>query len=151
MKKLLVLFFLLVSLFCLNTFQAQSLFSVFASDAGTFFLTTNSPLSTSVKGVKNGGGYVYSFNKSTLNSAGLNLKNITSQSVVLNNKSFNYIQQKLNLKIVSKSNTNNVMEILGYSNKLKNFVYVNGNKVNIQIALNKTNAIVGYPLILQGF
>lgn len=151
MKKLLVLFFLLLSLFCVNMFQDQTLFSVFASDSETFFVTTNSPLGVDVQGTKNGNGYVYCFNNSTLNLSSLNLKNITSQSVVLNNKSVNYIQQKLNLKIVSKFNSCNGLEILGYSNKLKNFVYVDGKKVNIQIASNKTNIVVGYPLILQGF
>ena len=41
--------------------------------------------------------------------------------------------------------------VYGYTNSYHDFRYVNGKKINIQIAFTDTEVVVGFPLILTGF
>lgn len=132
-------------------FQTETLFDVFFNDANQFYITTNTNSLPEIAGVKNGTGYVYNLSNLNINSAQKILKNTTSQSVVLTNLTVNQIKQKLHLKVVETNSVSGVVELVGYSNKLSNFIYVNGKKVNVQIACKPDCIVVGYPLILQGF
>ncbi len=150
MKNLLVLFFIVFSVFCLNCNSQPNLFDVFKCDAEDFYITQTD--SFSIK--NNNNSYqncLVKLNKSNHLSLENLTKNVSSQCVVINNKSLNYAIKKLNLKVLKKSSVAGLIEVVGYTKKLPESVMVKGEKINIQIAVKNNKLIIGYPLILQGF
>lgn len=67
------------------------------------------------------------------------------------NFDFKKLLKKLNAKIVKTEITQNIYIIYAYSNKFLNFVFVEGKKVNLQIANNNNFVTVGTPLVLGSF
>jgi len=56
-----------------------------------------------------------------------------------------------NVEIINKFCINDRAVVEGYSNKLKNFVVINGRKINIQFSIFDDIMLVGYPLIKKSF
>ena len=150
MKRLLVLFFLLMLLFVLNANSRLTLFDVFADDAQDFYITNSFGGGNDNLNINNC-SYVTSISKFDAESNKYESKNISSQSVLIYNKTEEFITKKLKLKMVKQSDLNGMKELLGYTTKFKNYVIVDGEKVNVQISVNNNKIIVGHPLILQGF
>lgn len=150
MKRLLVLFFLLILLFVLNANSRLTLFDVFADDAQGFYITNSIGGGNDNLNI-NSYSYVASISKFDAESNKYESKNISSQSVLIYNKTEEFITKKLKLKLVKQSDLNGTKELLGYTTKFKNYVIVDGEKVNVQISVNNNKIIVGHPLILQGF
>ena len=138
MKRLLVLFFLFMLLFVLNVNSGLTLFDVFADDAQSFYIISGLGVGGNSLNF-NGNNYV-----STINKTDVKTKNYADK-----NKDF--VIRKLNLNLVQESSCGSVKEVLGYTHKFKNYVLVNGCKVNVQISESDVGIMVGYPLILQGF
>ena len=61
------------------------------------------------------------------------------------------ILKKLNAKIITTENFENLKIIYAYSYKLQKFIFVDGKKVNVQICLNENKITVGTPLILGSY
>lgn len=68
-----------------------------------------------------------------------------------NNSNIENIKKALNLEIYSKNNISDRIVYECYSNKLNNFVVIDGKKVNIQISITDNKIIIGYPLISTSF
>lgn len=51
----------------------------------------------------------------------------------------------------SYQNIGKTRVVTGYTNRFADFCFVNGKKVNIQLAVTEGAVIVGYPMILTGF
>lgn len=70
-------------------------------------------------------------------------------------QSYKNILKNLNAKIVSvqniKINEENKTIIYAFSNNFHKFMIVNGQKVNVQIAVGNEKAVVGLPLLLGSY
>lgn len=150
MKRLLVLFFLFMLLFVLNVNSDLTLFDVFADDAQSFYIISGLGVDDNSLNFS-GNNYVSMINKSDVKTKNYAAKNISGQSVFMGDKNKDFVIKKLNLNLVQESSCGSVKEVLGYTHKFKNYVLVNGQKVNVQISESDVGIIVGYPLILQGF
>lgn len=107
------------------------------------------------------------FLKEDLSSySGLSFKDYTQQSYFNNDATLLYGQTiSANIKDFDLQNFLSSMQakikdeqtlcdrcvIYAYSSNLSKFVYVNGQKVNLQISLDNDRAYVGYPLIIGSF
>lgn len=73
------------------------------------------------------------------------------QTLELDASSLNKLTSFLNLEVVNKNEISDRVVIEGYSNKLKDYVVINGRKVNIQLSIFDNKIIMGYPLINGSF
>ena len=73
------------------------------------------------------------------------------QTLELDASSLNKLTSFLNLEVVNKNEISDRVIIEGYSNKLKDYVVINGRKVNIQLSIFDNKIIMGYPLINGSF
>ena len=61
------------------------------------------------------------------------------------------IEKKLDLQVVSIEEFEGLKVILGYTPCYKDCVYVDGKKVNVQLAVYDDKMIAGFPMILTGY
>ena len=73
------------------------------------------------------------------------------QRLELDASSLNKLTSFLNLEVVNKNEISDRVIIEGYSNKLKDYVFIDGRKVNIQLSIFDNKIIMGYPLINGSF
>lgn len=64
---------------------------------------------------------------------------------------FEALINKLNLKKTIYQNSSDAKTVYGYSRKLRGYVYVDGEKVNIQIVLKDGQVIAGTPVIFGSY
>lgn len=83
----------------------------------------------------------------------LDLEDYYNKDLKLNKQqlSLTQIEEQLGLKIVSNIELENRKVITAFTQKLRNFIYLNGEKINIQISLSENEIKIGYPLILGSF
>lgn len=153
MKKLIVFLLMLIFVLGLTMFQSESLHELFLFDSNTFYIYSNSQNNNIGSGeiVKNGDGEIVKFDRLELIENYHKLNLIAGESLVIKNLTLNQIMRKLNLEVLSVENFNEIFVINGYSNKLKNYLNVDGKKQNVQIKYCLNYALIGYPLIMQGF
>ena len=74
------------------------------------------------------------------------------ESIKLNNYEPNAVLQTLKAKVVKcETLPNGANVIYAYTNKIKEEIDLNGNKVNLQLACYDNYCIVGWPLILGSY
>lgn len=73
------------------------------------------------------------------------------QVLELDANSLNKLSNFLNLEIVNENEISDRLIIEGYSNKLKDYIVINGRKVNVQLSISDDKIIMGYPLINGSF
>lgn len=73
------------------------------------------------------------------------------QVLELDANSLNKLSNFLNLEIVNENEISDRLIIEGYSNKLKDYIVINGRKVNVQLSISGDKIIMGYPLINGSF
>ena len=61
------------------------------------------------------------------------------------------IKNKLNLQIVSEEKYEDINIIMGYTTWYKDCIYIDGKKVNVQLAVYDDKLIAGFPMILTGY
>ena len=82
----------------------------------------------------------------------LDSNNVHSRLITyLKNQDLKALQEKLKYKHISQTTLENLTVYCGYSPYGQDSVYVDGQKANIQIAVEKDLIIVGFPLILTGY
>lgn len=95
------------------------------------------------------------FNYCSLNVAKDNMqmlkKDMSAVQFYLKNQDLKALQEKLKYKHISQTTLENLTVYCGYSPYGQDGVYVDGQKANIQIAVEKDLIIVGFPLILTGY
>lgn len=151
MKNLLVFILIFICLFCLNLNSSNTLYELFSGSADVSCLITDNEISSANSSVKSGNSYINYLTKGNDFLLKNSQSKVYGETVIFNNENLQFVIKKLQLNIVSFVKQNNVIELLGYTNKLNNFVLVNNNLVNIQIVVLNNKMVVGYPLILQGF
>ncbi|MBR1925820.1 MAG: YwmB family TATA-box binding protein [Clostridia bacterium] len=153
MKKFILLATFLICLVVLNSPYSLSYFSKSYDGTHTFYCP-EIVFNADAQIAKNGNGYLISvctqnagaFEK-TLNN------NYQGESFCFLGDENNLLEvlKKLNAKIVKKEVFDNLLVVYGFSPKLKNYILMKNQKVNVQIALNKNKITVGTPLILGSF
>lgn len=153
MKKLLILFVIFICIISLNFLQEQFLHDVFMFEASSFHIYLNDNKIDFEEGeiTQNGNGEIVEFNRMEMMKNLHKLNNIAGESVIIQNVDLSDLVIKLKLKIINENTIGGNMVLLGYSNKLKGFLKSDGKKFNVQIKFCGNYAVVGYPLIMQGF
>lgn len=103
--------------------------------------------------IQNGNQYYYEFDKKSGEKALQNLQYDEIEGIVYYfEKDYDIKQIKNKLDFCFEGEKVDDIEIVyGYDKNYPDFRYINGKKVNVQIAENSTNIVVGYPLILCGY
>lgn len=82
-----------------------------------------------------------------------NAKGVDGITVVLPKSNVDVVAlvKKLQLKHTFSQQTQDFCCIYGYTDKIRNFVIVDGQKINVQIAVTPTQVHVGSPLLLGSY
>lgn len=154
MKKLVALFFVCLSLIFLQS--PLSLTNISKNFNGTHsFFTTQKVSDENSSIIKNGNGYLIScescYSPKLLSK--LNLSQLSGESFCFNGtlKDIADILKSLEAQIVKTENNSSIYIIYAYSPKIFKSVFVENQKVNIQIAKKQELTTVGSPLILGSF
>ena len=136
MKKLFILFFLIVVLFySQKTDKSFTLTDYFDGNYSNY--STNATIGTNL-------GFCYIDNKNTSSTIG--------ESVVCNNLELSSAIKTLNATILKKEHLScGTVVLYAFSPLINKSVELNNSKVNLQIAIKENEIIIGWPLILGSF
>ena len=145
--KNLIVFFLIVSLFAILYFQSPSL--PFEEASNACFVVDKE-----IEGfdqIKNGNEYLTQVYEDFENFYNLYTENIKGFNLYFKSLDINQFAKKINGQIYQSQSVENIEMYYGYTAMFKDFRYLQGRKVNVQIAVKENEVIVGFPLILTGF
>ncbi len=94
------------------------------------------------------------FNYCTFEEAKKNLalvKQSDSVQFYTDESEIDSILKKIHFEKLSSEEVEGIQISYGYSPSYKKFVYVDGKKVNVQVAKTADGVIVGFPIILTGY
>ncbi len=147
--KILPIIFCAIMLFC---FMPTPNFIDFvdAVDGIFYFYTTQKLTGEELNLVPCGNGYIISCDREESHNLyqKLNKQKLLGISIDTHVE-LNKVIKKLDLKITRTQELDSTTFLYGYTNKLKNFIVIDGEKVNIQIAQTGDTLKIGYPLILD--
>ncbi|MBQ0017017.1 MAG: YwmB family TATA-box binding protein, partial [Clostridiales bacterium] len=120
-----------------------------------FFYTNNlnKDLSEDCLIIKNGDSFIVKCSKDNANDIKKQLDNIKGESITFKgskSKILSYLKI-LNAEIVLTENMDNIYSVYAYSKNIPDYVYINHQKVNIQISCTDDTVSIGTPLILGSF
>lgn len=104
--------------------------------------------------IKNGNSCIVKCDSVHANQVKQKLENISGESITINmptNKQIELISNYLQNKTIKTEVVDGIEIIYGYDATKLMYVMVDGQKTNIQVAINKNNITIGYPLILGSF
>ncbi|MGN1221690.1 MAG: hypothetical protein ACI4TT_00475, partial [Christensenellales bacterium] len=104
--------------------------------------------------VKNGNACIVSCDSKYASTVKASINNILGESITINNPNEDVLKQindYISKNILYDEKLDGTQIIYGYDNTLKNFVMVDGQKINFQVAINSDYVVIGYPLILGSF
>ena len=78
-------------------------------------------------------------------------KKIDAVELFFTNFDLKSIEKELDLQVISIEEFEGLSVILGYTTRYKKCVYVDGKKVNVQLAVYDDKMIAGFPMILTGY
>ncbi len=151
MKKISAFLFCLV---CLFVSQEQASFLEFVDppkSATVYFYTSGQAVGE--EKIKTGNGYIIISSLRNSENVLSENRNIIGQSLSFEGNTEIYLEYKnrLNLVVVKEESVLEIKTLYGYTPKIKNFILIDGQKVNIQMALNKNIISVGTPIILGSY
>ena len=119
-----------------------------------FYAKTVNKQVANAKYISSGNSYIIccDFNDATFVKK--HIDDVIGESVRIKNCSLNSINKILfdyKNYIIDKQQLDDYTIFLCYDDKLSNFIFIDGQKVNIQIAVKNAEINIGYPLILNGF
>lgn len=148
MKKM-VSFLLIVSCLCSPfVLDTKSLFSLSEIDDVCF--VSNGKIEGSYDVVYSGDKVFSYFTPNEAKKVDLNQK-IDAVELFFEDFNLESIKKHLNLQIISEEKYGDINVILGYTTLFKDCVYVEGKKVNVQLAVYDDKLIAGFPMILTGY
>ncbi len=145
--KNLIVFFLIVSLFAFLYFQSPSL--SFDEACSACFVVEKE-----VEGfdqIKNGNDFLVQVYEDFENFYNSYNEIIKGFNLYFTSLEIDQFAKKVNGQIYQSQSVENIDIYYGYTSMFKDFRYLQGRKVNIQIAVKENEVIVGFPLILTGF
>lgn len=141
--KRLIIFFLVVVCFVVAIENNRTNFS-FYNYFKNYEIITYTNEHVNETSIKNGAMYM------TPNCSDVSTK-ILGESFVISADQFDNIFSKLNCKAVKTETFNDFLIIYAYTPFNRNGVYIENEKINVQIVIKNTNMTVGWPLILGSF
>ncbi|MGN1213051.1 MAG: hypothetical protein ACI4TZ_03310 [Christensenellales bacterium] len=126
--------------------KTSSIYSFYTTDKISFLDNT--------KIVKNGNACIVSCDSKHASTVKASINNILGESITINNPNDDVLKQindYISKNVLYDEKLDGTQIIYGYDNTLKNFVMVDGQKVNFQVAINSDYVVIGYPLILGSF
>ena len=153
MKKFILLTIFIFSLILLDSPYSLSALSKSYDGTHTFYCSENF-FCNDAQTTKNGNGYLICVNTKKAEKLKEQLKNNCqgeSFCFVGDYQDLTSILKKLNAQTIKEETFDDFCVIYGFSPKLKSYIYIDNQKVNVQIALNKNKITVGSPLILGSF
>lgn len=126
--------------------KTSSIYSFYTTDKISFLDNT--------KIVKNGNACIVSCDSKYANVVKASINNILGESITINNPTEDVLKQindYISQNTLYDEKLDGTQIIYGYDNTLENFVIVDGQKVNFQVAINIDYVVIGYPLILGSF
>lgn len=157
MKKIFsmyIIFLLLLS--CLLILPNKSpifAFTVYGNAEYFFYTKKLTQTISNVKITQNGTMNIISCKSSEAQSVKPQIANLEGESITFlgtKNDALNYLN-RYNHKVVFSEVLENIVIIYAYCPQIENFVFVNNEKVNIQLAYNSGKITVGTPMILGSF
>lgn len=82
------------------------------------------------------------------------ISGIQGESIRIKNyslKTYAEVLQSYSDFIIKTEKVDDIFILLCYDSSLPNFAYLDGQKINTQIAINKNEINIGYPLLLIGY
>lgn len=147
-----------ILLFFVANFQKNNLCELSFSQEGTYVLYVSGDNfidDNNSQVIKNGNGYVVKTNQQNAKKLLKSSYEISGEAIEFKDVSvqnlLNEITSKLEIKVVGYEYLEGVTVINCYSKILEYFIIINNQKVNLQIAHNKNDVTIGYPLILHSF
>lgn len=139
---------------CLKFLQEDSDFLESFSDCERIVLVAdiNSPLESD-KVVYNGKNKHFIYDKSwkTFNKR-VDLSSVKGVVIhYLDDKELCFFEKLFNYSLIYGSAVENCETYYAYTNKYKDFIIVNGKKINAQLAKTESGWILGFPTIITGF
>lgn len=150
------------AIFCLILFCmvcvpiTKPVFNVFAEPSITYYFYTSS-INYQISGAKItscGNGSIVSCNAEDSQKIKKILPYIYGESVRIknyDNDTLKNIIQNYTKNLVKKEYIDDYNFMLCYDKSMPNFVTIDNQKVNVQIAISQNEINIGYPLILNGF
>lgn len=123
----------------------------FEASEFNIYLNENESNYKGVEQVANGNGKILKLNKLNFFKTMIDVSSIGGESVLIKTESLNDIIKKIDLQNITYSSIDGFEIVTGYSNRFKNYLLVKNKRVNIQIKFTGKEALVGHPLIMQGF
>lgn len=119
------------------------------------FYTTDVALKLSgASVVKNGNASIVSCSAQNAKQVRKNLTNVLGESVQVNSPSQDFLNEVtmfLSNKVLYSENLNGTEILYCYEGSITNFVMIDGQKVNLQVAKTPNYIVIGTPLILGSF
>lgn len=95
-------------------------------------------------------GQVYKTSISNYNKVLLNVKALSSETIILTNIDIEKVLNETNAKIIEKVCVMEGLTLYNcYSPKYKKYVLSNNQKINIQIAISNNAVNIGYPVLID--
>ena len=122
---------------------------------GTFFIHSrelvHSPLITST--IPAGIGFIYQMPSKHVNTVRSLFNNIDGESITLDTpKSSDQILRMLGYTMVQAQGTYETIRVVyAYSSRGRNFLTIDGTRINLQIATRGDRVTIGWPVILGSF
>ena len=154
MKKFIALIIVCLALFMVKT--PYSLADVSSAFCATHtFYTTSKVFDSRIDVIQSGNGYLISCNSEIadeiykkIDKDKLQGESFCFQGEIIN---VNEILYNLNAVIIKKEQVEDIVIVYAYTFKLENYLWIDSQKVNIQIAYNDGKVTVGTPLILGSY
>lgn len=89
--------------------------------------------------------------ESHASSTGVDYVNLGNGVIEINSNSYDDFINELEINIISKFEVSDRVIMEGYSPRFKDYLVINGFKVNVQISISDDSVIIGSPLINGSF
>ena len=152
MKKFLVFIFLLF-IVAVCSFGSGYKFLSLEKSAKIELFVTNISASLNEDFIKNGEAYVVHTNNLKLEDTLKNVSGVYGVSYLFEGGVEDYEGLKNKVKVQNVQESENICTFYGFLSGFDKFTYIDGKKVNVQIAYNSENSrlIIGFPIILGSY
>lgn len=151
MKRMIAFFIVVISLFGIKIFTENNLPNC---NFEKLVVVSSSDSLFEGEKLKNGNHFYYTFNYQQGRGVLNDLKASQIEGVVFyydNSINVEELLNTLDFYFKSKVQIEGIEIFYGYDGDYTDFRYIDGKKINVQVVINSTNIVMGYPLILCGY
>lgn len=153
-KKRFIVFGIMIFLMVATPLSKPIFSNIPFDDITYYFYATYVDDRLSAKVINCGDAYIVECGLSDAPKTKSQLGGIQGESVRIknySNETYTQLLNKYNNKIIKIEIVDDITIYLCYDDSLSKLVYIDGQKVNTQISISKSEINIGYPLILVGY